>query len=1104
MAVTDPLIGQQIGGYQIVDLVGRGGMGTVYRVRDESRQQEIALKVLPLDRLDDAREIERFQREAKVAAQFDHPNIVSIYASGREEGYLYMAMELVEGLSLRQLLRQQGKLPLDQALAVGEQVFAALQAAHQQRIIHRDIKAENVLLQEDGTAKILDFGVAKLESGTVLTRANEILGTVEYMAPEQILGEEIGPGVDLYAAGVLLYEMLTGVLPFTGDSPATLVYHQLNEEPHAPSFLNPLLPRSLDRLVLKLLDKAPENRYGSAGDALGVLAEIRRHQQMFDIPEMAPDVGEVDGEEEMRTRDFRPRFVGRQEEFGQLTAHFDALGESGRTVFLSGEAGIGKTRVVEKLTHYAKQHNARVIQGTCFFEHGMGPYMPLLDALGNLFDQTENGLTDEERDELGKRLAREAPELAQLAAHGSTTVRVRAGFAAAFGSEENVEAARQRLFDTVFDLLAAAARTRPLVMVLEDMHWADEGSLQLLHYLGRRIGETQLLCVVTYRPEELVEEEPGSSPLGRTINQLDVDGQLQEVQLERLGRDAVVQLVRSLFLEAEFSEEFGDFLFDQSEGNPFIAVEVLKLLRNQEVLYCESGVWSVQDDFAETVIPDRVNALIMRRVDQLDSEHRELLQVAAVIGPTFTSGVLEKAAGMSRIDLLKALFRLEKRYQLIAAADGVYEFTHSKIREVLYDEIPWELQREYHRIVATILEEQREEGKAIEDAVLGRHLYQAEEYERALPCLSRAGDEAYRLFGWRQAISLFDQVATACRQSDDSTDALLHALKRSGVASNYLGASEKVLEKFAEMQQAAREAKRPQEEADAWIQLGNEHGRLHRFDKAVSAFEEALACLPEGDTGLFRGRALVNWGVVDFEQGRYDEAERRWQEARLTLEEHAPAEAGDALNNLAVLATMRGRLDQAWGLYEQVLALNGQKDPTLLTMHTYYNMGMLRTDQERWDEALDLYDRSLEMCEHIRYLIHQPNIELNRSEALIGKGNLVEARAFCSRALRGFRRLDDALGVADALRLYGRLCRLEHSFDEGRTCLEKSIELNRQFGESVSLGETLYELGLLNRDEGQAAEALEPLQEAEKIFVQAEATPDLERVRTTLEELQVA
>ena len=1103
MAVTDPLIGQQIGGYQIVDLVGRGGMGTVYRVRDESRQQEIALKVLPLDHLDDAREIERFQREAKVAAQFDHPNIVSIYASGREEGYLYMAMELVEGLSLRQLLRQQGKRPLDQALAVGEQVFAALQAAHQRRIIHRDIKAENVLLQEDGTAKILDFGVAKLDSGTVLTRANEILGTVEYMAPEQILGEEIGPGVDLYAAGVLLYEMLTGVLPFTGDSPATLVYHQLNEEPHAPSFLNPSLPRSLDRLVLKLLDKAPENRYGSAGDALSALAEIRRRQQMFDIPELASDVGEVDEEEEeMRTRDFRPRFVGRQEEFGQLTTHFNALGERGRTIFLSGEAGIGKTRVVEKLALYAEQHNGRVIQGSCFFEHGMGPYMPLLDALGNLFDKT--GLTDEERDELGQRLEREAPELAQLAAHGSTTVRVRAGFAAAFGSEENVEAARQRLFDTVFDLLAAAARTRPLVMVLEDMHWADEGSLQLLHYLGRRIGETQLFCVVTYRPEELLEEEPGSSPLGRVINQLDADGQFQEVRLERLGRNAVVQLVRSLFLEAEFSEEFGNFLFDQSEGNPFIAVEVLKLLHNQKVLYCESGVWSVQDGFAETVIPDRVNALILRRVDQLDSEHRELLQVAAVIGPTFSSGVLEKAAGMSRIDLLKALFRLEKRHRLIASADGVYVFTHSKIREVLYDEVPWELRREYHRIVAAVLEEQRQEGKAVEDAVLGQHLYYAEEYERALPCLSRAGDEVYRLFGWRQVISLFDQVATACRQSSDSTDALLHALKRSGMANNHLGASEKALEKFAEMQQVAREAERPQEEAGAWILLGNEHGLLGRFDKAISAFEEALACLPEGDTGLVRGRALLNWGTVDYEQGRYDEAERRWQEARPLLEECASAEAGDVPNNLAVLATIRGQLDQAWELYEQALALEDQKDPTHRTMFTYCNMGMLRIDQERWDEALDIYARCLEICEQTRYFIHQPNIELNRSEALIGKGNLVEARTACSLALRGFRRLDDALGVADALRLYGRLCRLEQSFDEGRTCLEKSIELNRQFGESVSLGETLYELGLLNRDEGQAAQALEPLQEAEGIFAQAEAALDLERVRTTLEELQVA
>jgi tetratricopeptide (TPR) repeat protein len=212
----------------------------------------------------------------------------------------------------------------------------------------------------------------------------------------------------------------------------------------------------------------------------------------------------------------------------------------------------------------------------------------------------------------------------------------------------------------------------------------------------------------------------------------------------------------------------------------------------------------------------------------------------------------------------------------------------------------------------------------------------------------------------------------------------------------------------------------------------------------------------------------------------------------------------EVLNNLAVLATMRVRLDEAWTLYEQVLALDEQAGPSPQTVLTCYNMGMLRADQERWDEALELYGRSLELCRTTRHLTHEPNIELNRAEALMGKGSLVEAREACSRALRGFRRLDDALGMADALRLYGRLCRLERNWDDSLTYLEKSVELNRQFGESISLGEALYELGLLNRDAGRSASALEPLREAKAIFVQAQAELDLKRVRTVIEEVESA
>lgn len=619
--VQDPLIGRTIGGYELLDLVGSGGMGTVYRARAVGGQIHVAVKLLRLDRLDDLRDVQRFRREAEIAADLIHPNIVSVFESGSEDGFLYMCMELIEGQALRQVLRQRGHLPVDQAMGIATQILEALQEAHDHDIIHRDIKAENVLLQEDGTAKVLDFGVAKVQSATVLTQANEILGTVEYMAPEQILGDPVGPATDLYAAGVLLYEMLTGSLPFTGDAPATLVYHQLNEEPQAPSMLNEAVNRPLDRFVLGLLDKLPENRPPSAADALVVLREIRRRHDMLDldIPDAERSADEIE-ETELRTRDFRPRFIGRQSEVNQLDSHLDQLKEGGRVVFLEGEAGIGKSRLVEEMGRRALQRGVRLVTGRCFFEHGMGPYMPFLDALGDLFGGTADPLSDDERQQLAAILQEKAPELADLAASSTTTAKVQAGFTAAFAADADPDSGRQRLFDTVFDVLAAAAALRPLVIVLDDMHWADDGSLQLLGYIQRRAAEAALLCLPTYESESLTDD----APLNKTLKQLEIDGQFHSVQLQRLQRDAIGQLARSLFLEAEFSDDFIDYLYDQSQGNPFIAVEILKLLRQQKVLYCETGVWTTTTDFVQTGIPERVNALIMRRIDQLDDELREL------------------------------------------------------------------------------------------------------------------------------------------------------------------------------------------------------------------------------------------------------------------------------------------------------------------------------------------------------------------------------------------------------------------------------------------------------------------------------------------------
>lgn len=404
-------------------------------------------------------------------------------------------------------------------------------------------------------------------------------------------------------------------------------------------------------------------------------------------------------------------------------------------------------------------------------------------------------------------------------------------------------------------------------------------------------------------------------------------------------------------------------------------------------------------------------------------------------------------------------------------------------------------------MIAAVLEEQLEAGKDVNQADLGNHLFEAEEYDRAIPVLGTAADKAYAFYAWRQAATLYDRQAEACRQTEGTEAQLLQTLKLSGQAHFYLVDTDKAQERYEELLERSRAAGEPEGEADAQLLLSDIETRAGRFETAQAACQRALECLSAGSEGPIHAQIYLTWGGIDFELGKLDQAQEHFDEALRVLQAHDPERLPAALNNLAVLATVRGDLQGAMDLYERLLAQLDENNPPPQIALTYCNMGMLRIDQERWDEAIELFDRSMEWTKKAHLIIQEPVVLLNRAEALAGKGELPAARAALSQALRAFRRLGDALGVADALRLLGRICRLEHNWKESGDYLTKSIDLNRQFGESVSLGEALFEMGLLKREEGQGEAALEPLREAEGIFSRTGATPDFHRVRALQAEI---
>lgn len=258
--MSSELIGTRIGNYEVVEQIARGGMATIYKARDVLRHQTVALKVLPPELGFSEGFLSRFQREVETLKGLRHPSIVRLYDVGRTENLHYFCMEYVSGGSVEQIINRTGKLDIKQAIDIAMGVTEALEYAHQQGVIHRDIKPANLLLDESAKVKVSDFGVAKVVDATQMTLTGGIVGTVEYLAPEQVEGRRVSPRTDVYSLGVSLYQMVTGRLPFTGTTPTEILQKHRFSLPESPRELNPEVPRRLSQLIEQMLQKEAERR----------------------------------------------------------------------------------------------------------------------------------------------------------------------------------------------------------------------------------------------------------------------------------------------------------------------------------------------------------------------------------------------------------------------------------------------------------------------------------------------------------------------------------------------------------------------------------------------------------------------------------------------------------------------------------------------------------------------------------------------------------------------------------------------------------------------------------------------------------------------------
>ncbi len=1107
------------GKYRLTQALRSGGMGTVYVAERLALGDHVAVKIiLPAQNTPIARA--RFLREAKAAARIRHPNVVQIFDFGEVEPDVpYFVMELLDGPTLDDELDANKRLLPARAIELFRQVCAAVEAGHRRGVLHRDLKPGNVMLprMDDGReiVKVLDFGLARFTTEldpVQLTSPGALVGTYAYMAPEQVLNEEVGAAADVYALGVMLYEMVTGKPPYSAGSSFALMDKIVAGKFKPAKEIVPSLPDSIDAAIRAALARLPNDRpaspealsaivveAGEAAAALGVADTLSDAIPRASVVTATHDASTLDKQREThadfgtaaarfgaietptdeapitRAGDWPDMdvFVCRDAELETLKSEYAAaVRGDGRLVVVVGDAGVGKTTLVRAFGSWAIEHGACVLTGRFFDYEGSrpAPFQTFLSMLASRCESVDtNDTSADER-------------LAGLL--GGTSTRGEVGV----GDEND----KWRVFAALSSEFERLATDGVLVLVFDDLQWAGRLHLELLAYLRRSLAGVKTLIVGTARDAD-VQRHSGSD-LASWLRGLGAQRSGAVLAVRPFSADDVRTWLTTVFGRMRIRPIDVQRLEDATGGNPYYLYEVARhLVSSGGILRTQEG-WECSE-LDRIALPETVSNAVRAKLHGLGERLRSVLEAAAVIGDQFRFETLLEATGLGEEEL-EALVDHALQQQLLGE-DGVlrpddYRFYSMTIRRVLYDELTARRRRRLHERVVRALEAVYADRPERVAGALCYHYHAVGAWAEALRWGLKAAEEAIARADMEAAQTVLARANDAAEGlAADGKPASPEATMRldllRGTMLSRLGHPEDAKSVLRRAAETACQLSYGAMHAEALLEYANCYLARGELEAGLRIAEEAArAAGAAGD----RSRALAGRivaGNVLRRLGRTVDAEERFEAILGVLsEKDPPASQSLVYQNLAWIRTQRGRFPEGQELAQRALDLaRAAKDP-IAQQQAYSTMAFVADESGDRESAVRLHEESLRLSRSLSFRRREGIDLANVGETYYRQGRYDRAMTNFEEALGIFVEIGDRACEGDCRVNLGRVLLTSGNHDGALTMLQNGLSICEATGRREYAAVANHYIGETHLERGAHADAREAFARALAIFTEIE------------------